>query len=131
MCNALSFILLSTFLSHAAAMSVSSYEKVRAMAESTSAQRLMARATMDSYFQGLAESLTYLQSGSQTVYLQHRPFLCFHSNVQLTGAMLRGVLDGELTKPELFATTLGKDWKEYQIPSVLFPALLRLYPCPK
>ena len=112
-------------------MSVASYEKTAAMADAPGPNRNMAKLSIESYFQGMSETLTFLKSGAQHIYFQDAPYLCFPSSVSLTGAFLKGLLDGELKSPESVLRSLGVDWKEYQIPTVLIPLVARTFPCPK
>jgi hypothetical protein len=118
----------------AQAMSIAGYERTVQLAESTSSERLVAKIAIDAYFQGVAETLTFLQADSRNIYVDNSPLLCFPPNVDITGGLLRAVLDGELKNPESLPKILsimGKDWKEYQVTSLLLPSLTRVFPCSK
>ena len=128
----LAVVFLTFTLSTAAtAMSIIGYEKTVQMSESPGPNRFITKAALESYFQGMAETLTFLKSGTDHVYFDNRPYLCVPPSANLSGAMLRGMLDAELKNPEILLRAFGKDWKEYQIATLLIPLASRAFPCPK
>lgn len=124
-------LMLVCFSTSVSAMDVVGYERLVKEAESQSPNKFIAKAFIESYFAGVAETLQFLQTGSQNIYMRDAPALCFPSNVRLSGPLLRGVIDTELQKPELYQELLGLKWKEYQLTGILIPGLLRMFPCPK
>jgi len=121
------FVGLSTV---ASAMDVAGYEKLVKESESQNPNGFIAKAGINSYFTGIAETLQFLQTGSQNIYMRDAPSLCFPSNIRLSGPLLRGILDSELQKPALYQELLGPKWKEYQLTGILMPGLMRMFPCP-
>lgn len=111
-------------------MDVSGYEKLAKESESQSPNKFIATAIIESYLAGVAETLQFLKTGSQNVYMGDEAALCFPSSVRLSGSLLRGVLDGELQRPAMYQELLGPKWKEYQLTAVLIPGLMRMFPCP-
>jgi hypothetical protein len=128
------FAVVTAFLlgSQAQAMSIAGYERAVRVSESTTSERLVAKMAIDAYFQGVAETLTFLQVDTRNIYIDGgSPFLCFPKTVDITGGLLRAVLDGELKNPDKLFGIMGKDWKEYQVTSLLLPSLTRVFPCSK
>jgi hypothetical protein len=119
------------FSSPTPALTFNGYEQAQKLAESSSAERFMARASIDAYFQGLAETLMFLQAGSQTIFFEEKPFVCFPSGMNITGSMLRGVLDGELKSPNFALRSSEAKWKEWQLSFIVVPLLARTFPCPR
>lgn len=113
------------------AMDVSAYEAILKESQSEGAGKYMSRAAIDNYFNGVAVTLQYFQAGSQSISRNDIPLLCFPSNVKLTGALLRGALDGELLNPKIFSETLGPEWKKFELVTFIIPSLARLFPCQK
>ncbi|MRR51511.1 MAG: hypothetical protein EG825_11450 [Rhodocyclaceae bacterium] len=115
----------------ASAMDVDGYERLVKASEAANEKRYIAKAFLDSYFTGVAETLQFLKTGSQNVYLRDNAALCFPSNVQISGPLIRGVLDGELKNPAPYKELLGPKWKEHQLTGIIIPGLMRMFPCPK
>ena len=110
---------------------VSGYEKLRQQAESQDPNRFIAKAFIESYFVGIAETLQFIQTGSQNVYLLNTPALCLPPNVQLSGPLLHAMLDAELRQPSVYQERLGPKWKEFQLIGFVMPGLLKMFPCQK
>lgn len=113
------------------AMDVTGYEAIVKESQGNGAGKYMSKAAIESYFNGVAVTLQYLQTGTNNIYKNGEPLLCFPAKVQITGQLLRGALDGELQKPAIFAEAFGLDWKKYELITFIVPSLLRMFPCPK
>lgn len=115
----------------ASALSAAGYEKSVQMSEAPGPNRFMAKTSIESYFQGVSETLNFLKTGTNHIYFQDRPYLCIPPSANLSAAMLRGMLDAELANPETVLKLFGSEWREYQIPTLLVPLIARTFPCQK
>lgn len=114
------------------AMDVDGYEQLVRRSESRDpkTEPFMAKATVHSYFAGMAETIQLVQTGSQSFLIGQNKVLCFPSQVRLTPELLRGALDAELKNPQFLHEALGPNWKEVQLPLVVSLTLKRMFPCP-
>lgn len=126
------FCLTYAFSPAVLAMDVDGYEQLVRRSESRDpkTEPFMAKATVNAYFSGMAQTIQLAQTGSQAFQIGERKVLCFPSQVRLTPELLRGVLDAELKSPEFLREALGPKWREVQLPFVVSLALKRMFPCP-
>ena len=122
-------LVLASLAAHTSAMTVADYEKLEAVTHNTGEERHMADMALESYFQGMAETLNFALLGTRRLYFQDKPFLCLPQTAKLTGSMLRGVLDGELRNPNTVLKGVKGDWKSFEVPQAIIPLLARLFPC--
>lgn len=113
------------------AMDVDGYEQLirRSESKNPNTEAFMAKATVNAYFSGMAQTIQLAQTGSQAFQIGERKILCFPSQVRLTPELLRGALDAELKSPEFLRDALGPKWREVQLPFVVSLALKRIFPC--
>lgn len=113
------------------AMDVDGYEQLirRSESKNPKTEPFMAKATVNAYFSGMAQTIQLAQTGSQAFQIGERKILCFPSQVRLTPELLRGALDAELKSPEFLRDALGPKWREVQLPFVVSLALKRIFPC--
>ena len=126
------FTVLVTASAASHAVDINGYETFLKQSESRepSAQPFVAKAFLKSYFIGMAETLQFLQVGTQTIRMGERKFICFPPEIKISGELLEAILTSEIRRGDFYAEKYGPKWKEVSVSNYVGIGLARTFPCP-
>jgi len=122
---------LCVITSSAFAYDIAGYRSVSARAnDPKNTEDRIARLSLTGYHQGIAETLQMMRRYNKGEFtLNGAPVICIPESASFSAEFIKGLMESELRKPEIYRAHLGPDWEKHFAFSLVFVALTRLFPC--
>ena len=86
--------------------------------------------SLTGYHQGIAETLQMMRRYNGGKFtLNGTSVMCIPESASFSAEFVKGVMEGELRKPEIYRAHLGSDWEKHFAFTLVNVALTRLFPC--
>jgi hypothetical protein len=113
------------------AFDIAGYRNLSTRANSPkSTEDSLAKLTLTGYHQGIAETLQLMKiHNNGTFTLPDGQAICIPKSASFSPEMIKGLMEGEVQKPEIYRATLGPEWEKTFAFTLVLVSLNRLFPC--